>query len=294
MVRESETEALVALLRGAGRSWRRRAAQVSETGGARAELEAQHGLLAGEQLACARAEIAAWKGRGIEVVSLGDGAYPENLRTVADRPPLLFIAGRLASADPKSIAVIGSREATQRGLGVARAIAKRLVQEGFVVVSGLASGIDTAAHAAALGCGGRTIAVIGTGLDRCYPAQNAALQRKIAQRCAVVSQFWPESAPSRSSFPMRNAVMSGFALGTVIVEASHTSGARIQARLALAQGRPLILLEPLLEQQWARELAARAGVHVISCAAEIAPALQRALAVPTELLAASGSSAKSA
>ncbi len=290
MVRESGTEALVALLRDAGKAWRLRVARASQAGGALAELEVEHGLLAGEQLACARAEIAAWRGRGIDVVSPADDRYPENLRNVAERPPLLFIAGTFVAADRRSIAVIGSREATPRGLAMARAIAGQLVQDGFVVVSGLASGIDTAAHAAALSGGGRTVAVIGTGLDRCYPAQNAGLQRQIARRCAVVSQFWPESAPSRSSFPMRNAVMSGITLGTVIVEASQTSGARIQARLALAQGRPLILLATLLEQQWARQLAARAGVQVIGSTAELTTALARALPTTTEPLAGAASS----
>ncbi len=285
MVRESETEALVALLRDAGKAWRHRVTRAGEPGGARAALEAEHGLLAGEQLVCARAEIAAWRGRGIDVVSPTDDRYPENLRNVAERPPLLFIAGALVAADRRSIAVIGSREATPRGVAATQAIAGQLVQDGFVVVSGLASGIDTAAHTAALSSGGRTVAVVGTGLDRCYPAQNAGLQRQIARRCAVVSQFWPESAPSRSSFPMRNAVMSGLTLGTVIVEASRTSGARIQARLALAQGRPLILLETLLDQQWARQLAARAGVQVISSTAELTTALARAFPPTTEPLA---------
>jgi DNA processing protein len=143
------------------------------------------------------------------------------------------------------------------------------------VVSGLAAGIDTAAHRAALEVGARTVAVIGTGLRHAYPPENAALQRRIAAGAAVVSQFWPETPPARASFPMRNAVMSGFALATVVVEASHRSGARLQTRLALAHGRPVFLLAPLLAQTWARELAQRPGVHVVTEAAQITTTIDR-------------------
>jgi DNA processing protein len=117
--------------------------------------------------------------------------------------------------------------------------------------------------------------VIGTGLLHAYPPQNAELQSRIADRCAVVSQFWPEAPPSRRSFPMRNAVMSGMSLGTVIVEAAPTSGARVQARLALAQGRPVFLLESLLDQDWAEELATRSGTHVVKTPQEITATIER-------------------
>ena len=126
---------------------------------------------------------------------------------------------------------------------------------------------------------GRTVAVIGTGLARAYPPENERLQRRLANEYAVISQFWPESPPSRRSFPMRNAVMSGVALATVVVEASETSGARMQARLALAQGRPVFLLDVLTRRQpWAREYATRPGTHVISEPAEVTRALERLIA----------------
>src|SRR5205085_6572040 len=144
-----------------------------------------------------------------------------------------------------------------------------------MVLSGLAAGIDTAAHTAALDKGGRTVAVIGTGLRRAYPPQNEALQGRIARECAVVSQFWPDEAPRRRSFPMRNAVMSGMGLATVIVEATHTSGARVQSRFALAQERPVFLLASLLEQQWARELSTRPGVHVFEEPEQITATVER-------------------
>ena len=143
------------------------------------------------------------------------------------------------------------------------------------MVSGLAAGIDTAAHEAALAAGGRTVAVIGTGLRHSYPPENAALQRRIAAEGAVVSQFWPDAPPSRTTFPLRNAVMSGLALGTVVVEASFRSGARLQARLALAHGRPVFLWRAVLDEPWAREVAQRPGVHVIDEPAQVMETVER-------------------
>jgi DNA processing protein len=181
--------------------------------------------------------------------------------------------------------VVGARKATPQGLASAATIAQHLTDNGYTVVSGLAAGIDTAAHTAALARNGRTVAVIGTGLARCYPAQNAALQRRIAADCAVISQFWPDAPPSRRSFPMRNAVMSGFALATVVVEASDTSGARMQARLACAQGRPVFLLASLVQRQaWAKDYASRPGTHVVRQPEDITTILERLIA-PGSLVA---------
>lgn len=270
----SEREALVALLRRGRRPWHECAELVLEPGGAMLALERALGERTGQgvllaedpapALARARAEIASWEAAGIELLTVLDPGYPRNLRLVHDQPPLIFVAGRLEPGDERSIAVIGSRRASSEGLQDAAAIARHLAAEGWTVVSGLALGIDAAAHRAALDVDGRTIAVIGTGLSHAYPPQHAELQALIATRCAVVSQFWPESRPSRQSFPLRNAVMSGLARASVIVEASPRSGARVQARLALAHGRPVFLTRRLLAQSWARELAARPGVHVVS------------------------------
>lgn len=279
-----ENAALVALLRIGDRPWPRYASLVAETGSALAVLDAElasrgdhPSLFATEprpDLDAITAELAAWEADGMRLVSVLDSGYPENLRAVHDRPPFVFIAGRLSSVDARSVAVIGARAASALGTAAAGAIAEHLVDHGYSVVSGLAAGIDTAAHAAALRRGGRTVAVIGTGLTRSYPPENAALQRRIASECAIVSQFWPHAPPSSESFPMRNAVMSGFSLATVIVEASVTSGARIQARLALAQCKPVFLLDSLLAADWARTLAARAGVCVVRSPAEITTALE--------------------
>jgi DNA processing protein len=287
-----ENAALVALLRDGRRPWPVYSELVEETGSAVKVLEQE---LEPEQrpetlfvrepslqkvdisaaLDGAAADLAEWNARHIELVSVLDRRYPENLRAVYDHPPLLFVAGQLQPEDARSVAVVGSRKASEAGISSARTLADELAEAGYVVISGLAAGIDTAAHTAMLEAGGRTLAVVGTGLYHCYPADNAALARRIADRCALVSQFWPDAPPTRRSFPMRNAVMSGMTLGTVIVEATHTSGTRVQARLALAQGRPVFIYSTLLRQPWARELARRPGVHVIERAGQVVEVPER-------------------
>ena len=229
----------------------------------------------GEAIAHARAELAAWHTEGITVRSVLDPAYPRNLREVHDRPPLLFATGQLCPGSDRAIAVIGSRHASPGGLERARDVAGHLVGRDFVVVSGLAAGIDRAAHLAALAHDGRTIAVIGTGLRHSYPREHADLQAMIATRDAVVSPFWPDTPASRETFPVRNGVMSGLSLASVIVEAGVTSGTRIQARLALAHGRPVFLAETLISQPWAQTLAARPAVHVYREPAEITDVIER-------------------
>jgi DNA processing protein len=296
-----ERAAMVALLRRGRRPWVEYAELVEARDSAVAVLEdelereaapgGQTSLLdaapepADELLAEARTDVDRWSADGMQLVTVLEPGYPPNLRAVHDRPPMVFVAGRLTPADARGIAVVGARKATGAGIERARAIAEHLVASGYAVVSGLAAGIDTAAHTAALACRGRTVAVIGTGLARSYPPQNAALQRRIASECAVISQFWPHSPPSRHSFPMRNAVMSGITLATVIVEASDTSGARMQARLACAQGRPVFLLASLVERQpWAREYAARPGTHVVRSPEEITTVIERLIS-PGSLVA---------
>jgi DNA processing protein len=293
-----ERAAMVALLRTGRRPWVEYAALVEELGSATAvlnqELHAQPGEQtslfppdqpsAGQLVTQAKADVERWAASDMRLVTVLDPDYPPNLRAVHDRPPILFIAGRLHARDAKAVAVVGARQATDAGRNRAMAITEHLVEAGYTVVSGLAAGIDTAAHTAALAKQGRTIAVIGTGLARVYPPQNEALQRRIASQCAVVSQFWPDAPPTKRSFPMRNAVMSGIALATVVVEASDTSGARTQARLALAQGRPVFLLEELVERQaWARQAATRPGTRVVKSRdpSEITSALERLISPGT-------------
>ena len=226
-------------------------------------------------IAAAADELERWRADGIRPVGVLDDDYPANLRAVHDRPALIFVAGELGPGDERAIAIVGTRHPSDEGRARAAALARDFVASGITVLSGLAAGIDTAAHRAALDAGGRTVAVIGTGHGSAYPPANASLQHRLSQEHAVVSPFWPETPPSPDGFRRRNGVMSGLSRGTVIVEASSRSGTRVQARLALAHGRPVFLLAELLEQEWAAELARRPGVHVVTTAAEVLAAARR-------------------
>lgn len=274
-----ETAALVALLRAGGRAWTGYVLEARGAGtrgvSAVAVLERELGLLSYEALANAEREIARWQARGYRVLPLSDPDYPQNLRVVENRPPLVFVAGELLAVDRRAVAVIGTRSPSERGLELAREVARALTGAGHTVVSGLAAGIDTAAHTAALELSARTIAVLGTGLEQAYPSTNATLQQRIAAHGALVSQFWPAAQPSRQSFPARNAVMSGLTLGSVIIEASERSGTRIQARHALAQGRLVVLMEPALQNEWACDLAATPGVLTARTADDVLQAFKR-------------------
>jgi DNA processing protein len=231
----------------------------------------------GPLIAAARAELTRWAADGVQPLTVVDRRYPDALRAVHDRPPLLFVSGDTALVtDSPGIAVVGSRRPSDAGRVAAARLATELVDAGQVVVSGLAAGIDATAHRATLAAGGRTVAVIATGHRHTYPAENASLQQVLARDHAVVSPFWPELGPSAERFRRRNGVMSGLSQGTVIVEATERSGTRVQARLALGHGRPVFLLPTLLAQSWARELARRPGVHVVESVAEVISVLVRA------------------
>lgn len=200
---------------------------------------------------------------GVHLTTILDDNYPANLRLIYNPPPFLFYRGELHAADARAVAVVGTRAPTDDGLQRASRLAHALAEAGVTVVSGLARGIDTAAHTACLDAGGRTIAVIGTGIRLTYPPENAALAERIAATGAVVSQFWPDGPPTQATFPRRNVVMSGIGQGTVVVEASATSGAKMQARYALEQGKRLFLLSSLVEERlWARGYVKRGAVEV--------------------------------
>jgi DNA processing protein len=158
------------------------------------------------------------------------------LREIPDPPPYLYVYGKLDER-PKKIAVVGSRHATTYGINTARDLCKDLASLGITVVSGMARGIDTAAHEGALMGKGKTIAVLGCGLDRIYPAENQKLYHRISENGAVVSEFTLMTEPEAHNFPIRNRIISGMSLGTVVVEASKKSGSLITARLAAEQNR---------------------------------------------------------
>ncbi|GAB2653235.1 hypothetical protein GCM10027271_09420 [Saccharopolyspora gloriosae] len=287
---DTERAALIALLRERPQrmSWPDITAEVSSSGSARSVWD---GLVPGDlfntepaALAEASADIERWRAEDFHFSTFLDHEYPAQLREVHEMPPVLFSRGSLRAADP-GVSVVGSRKASARGLQVASTLARNLAERNITVVSGLASGIDTAAHTAALDSGGRTVACVGTGITVTYPAENRALQEHIARDGLVLSQFWPDAPPQRQNFPMRNAVMSGYGRATIIVEAGEHSGARIQARQAVEHGRPVILVDNVVEANtWAKDIARRPGVHVASGTQEVMDLVEEALnpSVPTE------------
>jgi DNA processing protein len=174
---------------------------------------------------------------GVGILALCQTGYPRLLKEIPTPPPLVFFRGALAGSDSRAVAVVGSRRPTMAGLRIARAVAGGLAAAGFTVVSGLARGIDTAAHRGALEAGGRTIAVLGSGIDVVYPPENRELAELIIRAGAIISELVPGSRPLRLNFPRRNRLVSGLSLGTVVIEAGERSGALITAGLALEQNR---------------------------------------------------------
>lgn len=272
-----ERAALVALLQLPGARWHEITLDVVEANSAIDVLRHRLGLedtlfpetrAVESAIKTAAEQIDSWNRAGVGVHAFFDDGYPDQLRDIHQMPPILFSRGEMAR-DQRAIAVVGTRRASPRGLKIATAVAAELARDGTTVVSGLARGIDAAAHCAALSHGGRTVAVIGTGINRSYPRENADLQETIAREGLVISQFWPDAPPTKQSFPMRNAVMSGYSAATIVIEAPARSGARIQARLALAHGRPVIMPRELLQNDWARDYAERPGVYVVNGVDEI-------------------------
>jgi DNA processing protein len=176
---------------------------------------------------------------GCHILTQAHPDYPEPLRQIYDPPMVLYVKGSLTSKDKNSVAMVGSRLTTHYGLEVARKLAYQLAYLGVTVVSGGARGIDTAAHQGALSAKGRTVAVLGTGINLVFPPENAALYERIAANGAVISQFPFNRQADKQSFPIRNRIVAGMTLGTVVVEANLTSGAMITANFAVEYGRQL-------------------------------------------------------
>lgn len=174
---------------------------------------------------------------GVSILTLADPGYPELLRRIADPPPVLYCRGTLAPEDRNAIAVVGSRRATAYGRTATERLCRDLASCGVTVVSGMARGIDGWAHRAALAGGGRTIAVLGAGLDRIYPPEHRGLAGEIARQGAVLSEFPLGLAPEKWHFPLRNRVISGLSRGVIVVEAAAASGALITVDQALEQAR---------------------------------------------------------
>ncbi len=173
----------------------------------------------------------------VKVLTWNDDAYPKRLKEIYDRPPVLYLRGSLAPEDEWSIAVVGTRRATIYGRQVTEQIAGDLARNRITIISGLAKGIDSVAHRAALEAGGRTIAVFGCGLDIVYPSDHVGLAREIMKQGALISEFPLGTRPKADNFPRRNRIMSGMSLGVLVVEAPEGSGALITAGFALEQNR---------------------------------------------------------
>jgi DNA processing protein len=234
-----------------------------------AALAAAAGSL-GERQREVEETLASTESDGIRLTTVLDDDYPTNLRTVYNLPPFLFYRGSLQPDDARSAAVVGPRVPTPEGISRADRMARLLAEARVTVLSGLARGIDTVAHRACLNADGRTIAVLGSGIRRVYPPENAELAYRIADSGAVVSQFWPGSPPATYNFPRRNVVTSGLSQGTVVIEATATSGAKMQARLAIEHGKQVFLLHSLVtEREWARRYLQRPRVHDVSDVADI-------------------------
>jgi DNA processing protein len=174
---------------------------------------------------------------GVSIVPFTDANYPARLRMIADPPPLLYVKGEIRPDDERAVGVVGSRSASDYGRRVARDLCRGLAALGFTVVSGMARGIDGTAHETALRFGARTIAVLGSGVDRVYPSEHATLYQRISKSGAVISELPLGTRPMTFNFPARNRLISGLSLGVVVVEATEKSGSLITAALAVEQGR---------------------------------------------------------
>jgi DNA processing protein len=182
-------------------------------------------------------ELARTRAAGIQVLTWDDQDYPMYLKEIPDPPPVLYARGDLQARDQWAVAVVGTRRLTSYGRHVTRQLVADLVSNGVTIVSGLARGIDGVAHQAALETGGRTLAVLGSGIGRIYPPEHRNLAQRIAQQGAVLSDFPPDTSPEPGNFPRRNRIISGLSLGVLVIEAGAKSGAIITARFALEQGR---------------------------------------------------------
>jgi DNA processing protein len=208
---------------------------------------------------------------GIELLTLSEERYPRMLREIHDPPSVLYFRGTLQPADQLAVAIVGTRHASRYGLKCAEELASALARAGFTVVSGLARGIDAAAHRGALRAQGRTIAVLGGGLLELYPPENRDLADEVAQQGCLMSEAPPRMKPLSGSFPQRNRIISGLTLGTVVVEAADQSGALITARHAGEQGREVFAvpgpIDSLLSRGCHRLIQDRA--KLVSCVDDI-------------------------
>jgi DNA processing protein len=183
------------------------------------------------------AELETARKADVKILTLENDEYPVNLINIYDPPPVIYVKGQLPKIQEKSVAIVGTRKASRYGNETARKLAYELATLGFTIVSGMASGIDTAAHKGALEAGGKTLAVFGCGVDVIFPSENRNLSEQIKNSGALISEFPMGAKPDKGSFPRRNRVISGLSLGVIVVEGHYDSGAMITAKYAVDQGR---------------------------------------------------------
>ncbi len=252
---------------------------IERFGSARAAVEALPRLLAtgrwpGVELAArdpVEAELEAIEALGARLLLLDEPDYPERLRALADAPPVLLARGAVELLGRPSVAVVGARNASAHGRLLAARLARELSEAGLVVVSGLARGIDTAAHGGALEGRSSTVAVLASGIDRPYPEENAELLERIAGAGCAVSERPLGAEPQARHFPRRNRIIAGLALGVLVVEAAPASGSLITARLALEAGREVMAIpgSPLDPRHQGTNRLLREGAHLIETAADV-------------------------
>lgn len=213
---------------------------------------------------------------GARVLSWGEDDYPRQLAAIPSPPAALYVMGDIAVLKAPQLAMVGARKASPLGCAIARELAGALTQAGLTITSGLAAGIDAASHEGALRAGGRTVAVLGTGLDRIYPAENTGLAARIRAAGALVSEFPPRTGAQRQHFPQRNRIISGLALGTLVVEAAEGSGSLITAGQALQQGREVFAVPGSIRNplSWGCHQLIRDGAHLVAEPADVLGGLQ--------------------
>ena len=211
----------------------------------------------------------------IEVRSALDPTYPARLKMIADPPPLLYITGTLTEQDELAVAIVGARRATAAGCAMTEELSQDLAGAGMTVVSGLARGVDAAAHRGALAAQGRTIAVLGCGVDQTYPPEHAQLRRQIEERGAILSEVSMGAPPHSHHFPRRNRIISGLSLGVIVTEAAINSGSLITARLAAEQGREVFAVPGFVKEGTSRGTNAllKEGAALIERAQDVIDAI---------------------
>ena len=278
----NEREAMAILVSAQKVSYAMRAKAIAEAGGAMALLEDPHVCasllgLSGiasirEAMKNANRMLDALQESGVRLVVRGDEGYPRLLEQIAHPPHLLFVMGKTELNDPFPFSIVGTRRASAYGLRHTREISRELARAGVSIISGMAAGIDAAAHWGALDAVGRTIAVLGGALDKPYPAENRMLMRRIIESGGrVVSEYPPGTAPTRYSFIQRNRIIAGMSFGVLVSEAPMKSGAFSTARMALDEGREVFAVPGDIDRPGSQlpNLLIKEGAHMVTCSEDI-------------------------